>query len=80
MLGRAEEAAGVFQEAIESSRGVSPGTFSKSYASLHKFTPEHVADMEAALRYLQLEQGKPLFSLRSPWSPTCGGRLFSLNV
>lgn len=58
MLGKAEEAAAVFVEAIEASRKVSPGTFTKAYASLHTFTSEQIADMEAALQYLQNVRGK----------------------
>lgn len=57
MLGNAEEAAATYQLAIEAARGVSAGTFTKAYASLKKFTQEQVADMESALRYLQLIEG-----------------------
>lgn len=57
MLGKAEEAAAIFAEAIEASRGVSTGTFTKAYASLHNFTDAHVLDMEAALQYLHLVHG-----------------------
>lgn len=58
MLGNAEEAAATYQLAIEAARGVSAGTFTKAYASLKKFTQEQVADMESALRYLQLIEGQ----------------------
>ena len=57
MLGRGADAANVFLDAIESSRKIAPGTFTKAYASLHNFTAAHVADMEAAMQYLQLVQG-----------------------
>ncbi|KAK9786997.1 hypothetical protein WJX73_008830 [Symbiochloris irregularis] len=56
-LGRPEAATAAFEAAIAASRRVSPGTFTKAYASLSKFSDAHIAEMDAAAQYLQLQEG-----------------------
>ena len=47
----------MFEQAVEASRGLSPGTFTKAYASLSNFTAAQFEDMQAAAEYLQITHG-----------------------
>ena len=57
MLGRGEEAQAAYAEAIETSRGVAASTYTKALAAVKSHTPELLAEMEAAARYLAQAAG-----------------------
>nr|QIG37617.1 sulfotransferase-like protein [Trebouxia lynnae] len=57
MQGKAEEASKAYGQAIEASRGVHGSTYNKALASLKKFTPHQVAEMEEAASLLKQLQG-----------------------
>ena len=60
MLGQEEEAQEAYQEAIEASHGVSPGSWAKALTALNGYSAGQVAVMEEAALYLKLSEGESL--------------------